>query len=173
MLGHLFHASCCAVLALSRSDETDLVKQVKMQSPGLPLPEVPILASIDGELRTTLRLTAAKLVGENISLITRMFNSTIPGPTLVVNPGDRLYIKYANALGANHGPTAFNSYHQPNTTNLHVHGLHVSPLAPADDIFGMVAPPGETLQYKYKLPADHSPGTYWLHPHHHGSLVIV
>ncbi|CAE6926945.1 mco [Symbiodinium natans] len=25
------------------------------------------------------------------------------------------------------------------------------------------------LRYDYKIIADHSPGTYWAHPHHHGS----
>eukprot|EP00439_Symbiodinium_sp_Y106_P065648 s3102_g10.t1 len=50
--------------------------------------------------------------------------------------------------------------------------LHVSPNAPADDVFGTVLGPGDSFMYDYKLIADHSPGTYWAHPHHHGSNVM-
>ncbi len=51
-------------------------------------------------------------------------------------------------------------------TNLHVHGLHVSPQAPADDVLLSIAP-GTTYQYAYQLPADHPGGTFWYHAHHH------
>lgn len=55
-----------------------------------------------------------------------------------------------------------------NMTNLHFHGLHVSPDAPQDDVLSMMAIPGETLQYKVEIPRDQPPGLYWYHPHPHG-----
>ena len=55
-------------------------------------------------------------------------------------------------------------------TNLHVHGLHVSPQASSDNVFVEVMP-GESFDYSYRLPADHPPGVYWYHPHHHGLVA--
>jgi hypothetical protein len=39
-------------------------------------------------------------------------------------------------------------------TNLHFHGLHVSPDAPGDDILTMMAMPGQSLHYTVDIPAD-------------------
>jgi len=54
---------------------------------------------------------------------------------------------------------------------LHTHGLHVSSEAPGDDIFTEVAA-GTSNTYSYVLPANHMGGTFWYHPHHHGSTAI-
>lgn len=53
-------------------------------------------------------------------------------------------------------------------TNLHFHGLHVSPNAPQDDVISMMAMPGETLHYLVDIPDDQAPGLYWYHTHPHG-----
>jgi suppressor of ftsI len=53
-------------------------------------------------------------------------------------------------------------------TNLHFHGLHVSPDAPQDDVLSMMAMPGQTLHYVVDIPADQPPGLYWYHTHPHG-----
>jgi FtsP/CotA-like multicopper oxidase with cupredoxin domain len=53
-------------------------------------------------------------------------------------------------------------------TNLHFHGLQVSPNAPQDDVLDMMAMPGETLNYIVPIPRDHPPGLYWYHTHPHG-----
>src|SRR6201993_201210 len=55
-----------------------------------------------------------------------------------------------------------------NMTNLHFHGLHVSPNAPGDDVLTMIAMPGESLHYTVDIPADQPPGLYWYHTHPHG-----
>ena len=55
-------------------------------------------------------------------------------------------------------------------TNLHVHGLHVSPQANSDNVFVEVMP-GASFDYGYRLPPDHPPGVYWYHPHHHGLVA--
>jgi FtsP/CotA-like multicopper oxidase with cupredoxin domain len=70
------------------------------------------------------------------------------------------------------------------TSNLHVHGLFVPPVACSDEVLsatiypanwgGPVAtlPPCQTapnsLTYTYTLPADHPAGAYWYHTHRHG-----
>jgi FtsP/CotA-like multicopper oxidase with cupredoxin domain len=53
-------------------------------------------------------------------------------------------------------------------TNLHFHGLEVSPNAPQDDVLTMMASPGQSLQYDVRIPADHIPGLFWYHTHPHG-----
>lgn len=55
-------------------------------------------------------------------------------------------------------------------TNLHVHGLHVSPQDNGDNMFVSV-PPGSTFDYEYELPPDHPPGVFWYHPHLHGTVA--
>ncbi|MBK5288691.1 MAG: multicopper oxidase family protein [Acidimicrobiia bacterium] len=84
------------------------------------------------------------------------YNGTTPGPTLRLRPGDTLRITLVN--------------HLSETTNLHTHGLHVSPSGSADNIFVMV-PPGGTHRYEYRIPDDHPSGLFWYHPHHHGSVA--
>jgi suppressor of ftsI len=53
-------------------------------------------------------------------------------------------------------------------TNLHFHGLRVSPDAPQDDVLTMLAMPGKALHYTVQIPKDHPPGLYWYHTHPHG-----
>jgi suppressor of ftsI len=53
-------------------------------------------------------------------------------------------------------------------TNLHFHGLTVSPNAPQDDVLGMIAMPGQALHYSVEIPRDHPPGLFWYHTHPHG-----
>jgi FtsP/CotA-like multicopper oxidase with cupredoxin domain len=55
-----------------------------------------------------------------------------------------------------------------NMTNLHSHGLHVSPNAPQDDVITMMALPGQSLHYLVNIPLDQPPGLYWYHTHPHG-----
>ncbi|MEY2514669.1 MAG: hypothetical protein QOJ89_2027, partial [bacterium] len=48
----------------------------------------------------------------------------------------------------------------------HVHGLHVSPRGDGDNVYRHLSPL-RSQTYDYALPADHEPGAYWYHPHHH------
>ena len=75
-----------------------------------------------------------------------------------------------NTLGPeNPGTPTENTFHSPNTTNLHIHGLDVSPSQ--DDVFATLAP-GGNLVYTYNIPEDHPSGSFWYHPHFHGSGAI-
>ncbi|ESP99526.1 Multicopper oxidase mco [Streptomyces sp. ADI96-15] len=55
-------------------------------------------------------------------------------------------------------------------TNLHTHGLQVSPSGSADNVFVRLDPL-EDHQYAYDIPFDHPAGLHWYHPHHHGSTT--
>jgi FtsP/CotA-like multicopper oxidase with cupredoxin domain len=83
------------------------------------------------------------------------------------SPGDVLKITYINDLPAKAPETcAVNPC--MDMTNLHFHGLTVSPNSPQDDVLGMMAKPGQVLRYSVKIPRDHPPGLFWYHTHPHG-----
>src|ERR1700693_5977576 len=88
-------------------------------------------------------------------------------PVIRASPGDTLKITYVNNLPAKSAETcAMNPC--MDMTNLHFHGLTVSPNAPQDDVLGMLAKPVQALHYSVEIPRDHSPGLFWYHTHPHG-----
>ncbi|HEX2893366.1 MAG TPA: multicopper oxidase family protein [Marmoricola sp.] len=122
---------------------------------GDSLREPRVLRSSNGSLQVRLRAaTGATVAGRRTQALS--YDGTVPGPTLHVRPGDQLEVALVNDLGA--------------ATNLHTHGLHVSPEGRSDNIFRTVAA-GATARYVYDIPNDHPSGTFWYHPHLHGSVA--
>ena len=138
-------------------------------------------------------LTVSMLPGQ-----VRAYNGNIPGPTMKLKAGDQLKITLANQLPANPPPpnpgqngsldycSKLNEMGNPhcfNTTNLHTHGLHVSPMSiygngslfpptlASDDVLVHTAP-GQTQKYCIEVPSFHAPGTHWYHSHMHGSTAL-
>jgi suppressor of ftsI len=95
------------------------------------------------------------------------FNGQPVAPTLRLSPGDQLKIIYINDLPAKPKESCATTPCM-DMTNLHFHGLQVSPDAPQDDVLNMMAMPGKSLSYTVKIPKDHPPGLYWYHTHPHG-----
>ncbi len=99
-----------------------------------------------------------------------------------MQPGDQLNLNLVNNMPDNPDPDQCeqlmneNQPHCFNTTNLHTHGLHVSPKTGADNISSddvhVKIEPGEKHQYCIKLPDFHAPGTHWYHAHVHGSTAL-
>jgi len=119
---------------------------------GTDLAQPQILESQGGRLAVELTAAAGvRLAGRDTSALG--FNGTSPGPTLRVRPGDELAVRLTNRLD------------QP--TNLHTHGLRVSPQANSDNPFISIEP-GTSFDYLCRIPPDHPAGTHWYHPHHHG-----
>ena len=95
------------------------------------------------------------------------FNGAAVAPVIRASPGDVIRIAYVNDLPAKSRETcAVNP--SMNMTNLHFHGLSVSPDAPQDDVLTMMAKPGQILHYSVEIPHDHPPGLFWYHTHPHG-----
>ena len=95
------------------------------------------------------------------------FNGASVAPVIRASPGDVLNITYVNDLPAKSPETcAVNPC--MDMTNLHFHGMTVSPNAPQDDVLGMLAMPGQSLHYSVKIPRGHLPGLFWYHTHPHG-----
>eukprot|EP00058_Branchiostoma_floridae_P013141 XP_002598629.1 hypothetical protein BRAFLDRAFT_67026 [Branchiostoma floridae] len=86
-------------------------------------------------LNVTLTVDIGDVTFDWLTFQRRLYNGKMPGPTLRVRPGDTLNIKLVNELGGNQEARPNNSPRHPNNTNLHVHGLHVSPLEPQDSPF--------------------------------------
>jgi FtsP/CotA-like multicopper oxidase with cupredoxin domain len=126
--------------------------------------------SVDGVLSTTLDVDYAYRDVGGYRLFLRSYEGTSPGPTLRVNPGDKLKIEITNNLPPNRDEVPANTDypHQFNTTNLHAHGTHVSPSGIADNVLRSMEP-GGTYPVEIDFPDDHTRGTYWYHPHQHGS----
>ncbi|MCX4594974.1 multicopper oxidase family protein [Streptomyces sp. NBC_01549] len=129
--------------------------RLKPAAQGQGLAEPRVLASRDGLL--DVRLVAApgvRLAGRDTT--GWGFNGTSPGPTLRVRPGDLLRVRLVNHID------------QP--TNLHTHGMHVSPSGNSDNPF-ITIEPGDSFDYAIRIPARHPAGTFWYHPHHHGTVA--
>ncbi len=95
------------------------------------------------------------------------FDGETVAPTIRASPGDVLKITYINDLPSKSPETcAVNPC--MDMTNLHFHGLSVSPDAPQDDVLTMLAKPGQVLHYSVEIPRDHPPGLFWYHTHPHG-----
>src|ERR1700720_3772660 len=121
----------------------------------------PELRAKNGTLSLTLHAAVAS--GKNAFY----FNGHPNAPTLRLAPGDRLKISYINDLPAK-PPERCLAGPCMDMTNLHFHGLTVSPDAPQDDVLTMMAMPGKTLHYTVQIPKNHPPGLYWYHTHPHG-----
>ena len=94
-----------------------------------------------------------------------------PGPTIVMTPGQKYVLRFENRLPYQPASEEHNVYKDPNVTNLHTHGLHISGESPGDDVT-RVFEGGYYGDYVYDIPANHMGGTFWYHAHHHGSTFL-
>jgi suppressor of ftsI len=114
--------------------------------------EPPSSSSRDGVLPVTLSAARSSIrIGDQVA-VTEVYNGGYIPPTLRVRPGDVIRLRLVNRLD------------EP--TNLHTHGLHVSPGGNADNVF-LTVPPGRTQDFEIRIPANHPPGLFWYHPHAH------
>jgi FtsP/CotA-like multicopper oxidase with cupredoxin domain len=110
------------------------------------------------------------------SLTTRAYRQeggqfSIPGPTIRMTPGEKYVLTFKNTLEYEVPSPVHNDLKDPNITNIHTHGLHVSGKTPADDITRLING-GFCGDYVYEVPGDHMGGTLWYHAHHHGSTYL-
>jgi FtsP/CotA-like multicopper oxidase with cupredoxin domain len=128
---------------------------------GEPFVEPPVIQSQSGVLNARLvEQTGTITINGQTATNSSTYNSLFPGPTLKFNEGDQLNIDIVNHLTPDAG-LAFGP------TNLHIHGLHVSPQGNGDNLF-LEIDPGQENHYHDNIPANHPEGLYWYHIHHHG-----
>jgi FtsP/CotA-like multicopper oxidase with cupredoxin domain len=117
------------------------------------------------EVRGPFTLTAVYDV--NMERNSFAYNGRTVPPVIRVSPGGAITVRYVNDL-PRHSDEACAMGPCSNISNLHFHGLHVSPERPQDDVLTMIARPGEALNYKVVVPSYSPPGLYWYHTHPHG-----
>ena len=141
---------------------------------GDPLVQPDVIESSNGLLDMNLTLEYGNFSSTNFSFTnTRLFNGKFPGPTVLLNAGDTLRILFKNELELQQESVIgeHNKYTDPDASNLHFHGGHVSGEEPSDDP-RLSINPGEEYQYETLFPSNHMPGTHWIHPHRHGSTSL-
>ncbi|MDR3525832.1 MAG: multicopper oxidase domain-containing protein [Rhizomicrobium sp.] len=152
-----------------------------------PFQNPPVISSVGGVLTATLDIRytnpATTMIGE-CHLKLRSYGGTLVGPTLRVKPGDVMKIVVKNSLppvpckpeesmAMGHMAMSSDVY---NWTNLHTHGLHLSPGdnpngTHSDNVFINICP-GTSARYEIHIPKDQPPGTSWYHAHLHGSTAL-
>ncbi|WP_246562316.1 multicopper oxidase family protein [Streptomyces roseirectus] len=126
-------------------------KQTVGMVPGAALVEPPDLNEATPEDQTVELTTVEKEVTiSGKKVLAETYNGSLVGPTLHVVPGQHVTLKLTNKLRT--------------STNLHFHGLHLSPEGHADNI-KLSVQPGQTLTYDLDIPKDQPLGTYWYHDH--------
>jgi FtsP/CotA-like multicopper oxidase with cupredoxin domain len=152
-----------------------------------PLQNPPDIVSRNGVLTTDL---VAQYTDPNTLSIggcplhLRTYGGKLVGPTLRAKPGDVLDIRLDNQLPIQSPDQIQAQFEQEshnahlgmfpaefNTTNLHTHGLHVSPSGNSDNVLLRI-PSQTTFPYEIKVPGNHPAGTFWYHAHAHGSTAI-
>jgi len=119
--------------------------------PGATLVEPPDLnTSTPAEMTVQLTTSQQEVDISGKKVLAETYNGSLTGPTLHVVPGQHVTLQLKNDLTT--------------STNLHFHGMHLSPEGNADNIF-LSGKPGQTLTYRLDIPANQPLGTYWYHDH--------
>jgi FtsP/CotA-like multicopper oxidase with cupredoxin domain len=108
----------------------------------------------------------------------------VEAPTLRVKQGDMLSLKVKNRVDADPGETVefMDAMNMPaskvcgdsgnmtvSSTNIHFHGLNVSPNCHQDNVLTTLIQPGSPgFEFNIPIPKNEPPGLYWYHPHIHG-----
>lgn len=134
----------------------------------------PELHSVNGVLETALTFRTSRDPYDQARYC-YLAAGGMQSPTLRVNPGDEVILHFRNEAGAASAPAhAMAGGCTPiaataTATNLHFHGLSIPPVCHQDDVLRtLVAPGAGEYEYRFRIPADQTPGLYWYHPHPHG-----
>lgn len=109
----------------------------------------------------------------------RAYNGQFIAPLVIMKPGQTVRFNLFNQLpvqpetdcaqtGGINTPAPNGCF---NTTNLHSHGLWISPAGNSDNVL-IAIQPTVNFEYEYNVPADHPAGTFWYHPHKHGTTAM-
>lgn len=117
------------------------------------------IRSRDGVLNATLVAAPSVVRLGEATFPGFLYNNAYLPPLLRARTGDVMRIRFQNDL-----PDA--------PSNLHFHGMGVSPQGNSDNVFVHVHP-GHDFQYEVNIPTHdrQGPGLFWYHPHAHGVVA--
>ncbi|BAN48774.1 multicopper oxidase family protein [Metapseudomonas resinovorans] len=128
--------------------------QAAAQTPSPTLAAPPEFSyDASGVTKATLTATEQSVMIGNDRYISLVFNGNYNSPLLRLRAGGALDLTLDNRMDE--------------LTNLHFHGMTVTPLDGGDSIFRETQP-HQKGQYHFAIPAAHHPGAYWYHSHFHG-----
>lgn len=143
---------------------------------GLPFADPPVApATRSGNVvDVTIEASQASASLGGTSAQVLAYDGSFVAPVVQARKGDILRIHFKNSLPAGAGLNVLG--HPRFDTNLHVHGLHVTPGAnpdgvAGDDVFRSVAPGGGLLDYEHDLSRQPAGSMAFYHPHMHGSVA--
>ncbi len=130
---------------------------------------MPNLSETPGWVKVNLEAKESWLNINSTSAKLLTYNDCYPAPTIKVKKGDTLTIYFKNSLPAM-GTNILG--HERGVTNLHTHGLHVSPSGNSDNSMlmfmpGMVDP----FEYEFNLEKQYPSTLNIYHPHAHGTVA--
>lgn len=134
---------------------------------------LPNLSQTPGVVEVSLEamIAPASVNGSPANLMT--YNGLFPGGTIRARKGDLLRIRFHNGL-PDDGSVNFLG-HPMYVTNLHTHGLHVSPgdnpNGTHSDNMLVSLKPGDSTVYEYDLSKHYAGTLNFYHPHIHGSVT--
>jgi suppressor of ftsI len=126
---------------------------------GQALTQPPEIRSENGVLNATLTASPGLVRLGEFAFPGFVYNDAYIPPLLRVRPGDTMRIGFRNQL-------------PDDPSNLHYHGMSVSPQGNSDNVFVHVHP-GAQFDYEVRIPGNgrQGPGLFWYHPHAHGFVA--
>src|SRR5262245_18909554 len=149
---------------------------------GPPLVEPQTILPTRGVTELTLEAAPSRITVADQSFTSNVYNGQYIPPVFRLRRGDELRLRLVNRIGP-----ADVQIDETQATNLHYHGMSVSPKPPADDIYivipslqmiqnpsvahkhtGMEMRDNYVFDYRWRVPDDHDQGPFWYHSHVHG-----
>jgi suppressor of ftsI len=148
-----------AGLAATLAPGISLLRSDRARAAREPLLQPPEIRSRNGELSVTLTAAPAPMRLGDVEFPGFLYNGAYLPPLLRVRLGEVLRVRLRNNL-------------RDGFSNLHFHGLSVSPRGRSDNVFIHVSPSHE-FEYEVIIPSAgrQGPGLFWYHPHGHGFVT--
>lgn len=175
------------ILGVDDFNATD-TRAVRRLATGLTIQKLEVIESFGPTIALTPQGSTTAVPYQVRTMRYKVGSDALCGPTLVLRRDQTLILGLENKCDPAHqpqlewvpdavkdpSPEGWWTRDAPDhlfSTNLHTHGLHVSPGDHHDNVFLTAEPQGNTLWLYYPLPENHSAGTFWYHAHHHGSVA--
>lgn len=164
----LFHSSAMAMMGggCMMGCSTTIIdppRGVAFKDPAV----MPNISTTPGVVEINLEAKVAPVNINGTVANLQTYNGAYPAPTIKVKKSDLLKVHFINSLP----DSGLNMMGQPRAeTNLHTHGLHVSPKGNSDNVMQRFSR-NQTFNYEYDLALHPGGNLNWYHPHAHGNAA--